>query len=182
MYGGKTATPSTLNLQGMPEGDYLLEIKNRDNRHIQAFSISANDIAFFKEQPGSGTERKGIAQLVSCHPKAKGKLVTHFTVAGDRTLGVQLANLQMKPTILRMVSFETGTMLNKEVAGQHGYAEKWNMEGMADADYFFYVRSVDASVLMYFQLDGNRVELKGIQRLERPSVVPLREKEVVSGM
>jgi len=170
-----------LNLKGMPEGDYLFEIKNRDNRHIQAFSIGANDIAFFKEQPGGEVE-KGIARLVSYHPNNKGKLVTHFTDAGDKTLGVQLANLQLKPVILRMVSFETGTVLNKEVTGQHGYAEKWDMEGMASTDYFFYVRSSDASVLMIFKLKGSKIELKGIQRLERPAAALPRPKEAVTGM
>lgn len=179
---GEKGYAVNLNTQGMPEGDYFFEIKNRDNRHVQAFSIGKNDIAFFKEQPATARE-KSIARFASLNINEKSKLITYFTDEGNHKLGVQLANLQYQPALLRMVSLETGTMLTKEIAGVEGYAAKWNMEGMGDTDYLLYVRSGDANVVVFFQLNKNRLEMQSIQRFEHPVIRRTKGNDIIiSGM
>lgn len=170
---------ANLNLRGMPAGDYVFEIKNKDNRYLQAFSIGTNDLAFFKEMPAE-KPAKSFAKLASLNPDDKGKLITHFTDEGNSTLGVQLANLQHNPALVRMVAFDAGTMLSKRVAGVQGYAEKWNLTGLASANYLLYVRSGDANVVLFFQLNGDKIELQNIQRLDFPANIEAPADEILS--
>ena len=168
-----------LNIQGMPEGDYVLEVKNRDNRYLQTFSAGMNDLAFFKEIPAKAA-KKSYATLASFNPDDKSKLITYFTDKGSQLLGVQLANLQNQPALIRLVAFDAGIMLSKQVSGVQGYTEKWNLKGMANADYCLYVRSGDANVVLFFKLNGDVIELQNIQRLDFPAIIEAPVDEILS--
>ena len=168
-----------LNLNGLPNGDYILFVANRKGLWTQAFSMTPEDLAFF-EKPAK-TNVKAIASLVSYRVDERGKLITHFTEEGRMTLGVQLANLQGRPAEVSIVTVGYGSVYSKTVKGQIGYAHPINLEGITSGDYFLYVRSGDATVVQFFTIKNNELTLKGIQRLERPRYTPPVTDGVISG-
>ena len=165
---------ASIDLNGMPSGDYVLSIKNHKRMWAQAFAMDEEEIAFFKN-PSVKPTPAVVASLVSFDLKEKGKLITHFTDQGNASLGAQLANLQGMPAELYIISMGRGFMFTEKIDGKHGFAHPFNLEGAVDGHYFLYVHAADASAIQFFTLKKGDLTLGDMQRLDRPLAQPAKE-------
>jgi hypothetical protein len=162
---------TSLNMDGMPDGDYLLYVENRSTSKYNAFSMTGDDIAFFESKP-TVQPSNGVAVKVSFEAAEKGKLIAFITDEGQQDgpprLGVRLANLQKKPTNINIVTIADGPIFSALVKNEIGYGKALNLTGIASGNYFLYVQSTDATFFQFFRLTKEgRLEFGEIQRLER---------------
>ncbi|MEZ4959432.1 MAG: hypothetical protein R2830_06430 [Saprospiraceae bacterium] len=176
----ETGYATRLNLNGMPNGDYVLFIANRSGTWAQAFSMTPEDIVLF-ETPAAKANANSVASLVSYDMGGKGKLITHFSTEGDLSLGVQLANLRGYSTELSIVTLGSGFVFGTTFSGQNGFARWFNLAGANDGTYFFYVKAVDATVLQFFTISDGKIGKGVIQRMEKPLETPAQVKDELSG-
>ena len=176
---GETGYAKKLNLNGMPNGDYVLYVKNSEDFHAQAFTVGAADIAFFKEQMEA--KRGNVyAHFATFDLGDKGTLITHFNGVGEQTLAIRLANFQKMPATIELMGLSSGVQLEENAIGENGYAKRWNMTGLSNGEYVTYVRTLDTTVALFFRLNENSVELLQLQRMERPVNAETPAMEIIS--
>jgi hypothetical protein len=176
---GESGYAKKLNLNGMPNGDYVLYVKNSDDFHAQAFTVGTADIAFFKEQMEA--KRGNVyAHLVAFDLGDRGSLITHFNAVGEQTLSVRLANFQKRPAIIELMGLKGGVQLRENAIGENGYAKRWNLSGLGNGEYVTYVRTLDTTVALFFRLNENHIELLQLQRTERPMIGDTPAMEIIS--
>lgn len=176
---GETGYAKKLNLNGMPNGDYVLYVKNREDFHAQAFNVGAVGIAFFKEQMEA--KRGNVyAHFATVDLDGKGSLIAHFNAVGDQTLAVRLANFQKRPATIELMGLSSGVQLSEYTIGENGYAKQWNMTGLGNGEYVTYVRTLDTTIALFFRLNENSVELLQLQRMERQINAETPAMEIIS--
>jgi len=154
-----------LNLEGMPDNDYVVFIKNKKGQHFQAFSMEGEDITFFQLQ-NAGSIKNLTASLENYEMKETAQLISKVTAEMNRSLGVRIANLKEAPTTLRLFS-DGGTKIQTEkVANEHAYAKNWDLQNVADGNYFLYIESGNTTVVQSIKVKGNNVEIGAVQRLD----------------
>jgi hypothetical protein len=157
-----------VDLEGMPEGDYLFEIKNKTNRVLRGLSIGMENIAIFDSEAGTTINTPVAKVSLTNHSKdSSPKLIAYFTQNGWQRIGIQLANLMQKDAQVQLVSFDSGVMFRKMVTGVHSFAETWNMTAMPRTDFFLYVNTNNESILVFMKLKNSKVEIANIQKLKR---------------
>ncbi len=159
-----------LSLEGMPDGDYVLFVENKGGMWAQAFNMRGNDLAFF-EVTSANESSKNFASLTSNTEVVSGKLITHITNNGDLKLGVRLANLRQRPSMLRIVNLGVGIAFMKDIEAENGYYGELNLKGTSDGNYFLYINAYDATVVQFFTIkEGKHLALGEQQRLDRPTI------------
>lgn len=154
-----------LNLEGMPDNDYVVFVKNKKGQHFQAFSMEGEGITFFQFQ-NAGTIKNLTASLESYEMKDAPRLITKVTPETNRSLNVRVANLKKAPTTLRLFS-DSGTKIQTvKVANEHAYAKNWDLQNVADGNYFLYIESENSKVVQSIKVKGNNVEIGEVQRLD----------------
>ena len=154
-----------LNLEGMPDNDYVVFIKNRKGQHFQAFSMEGEVINFFQLQH-TGSIKNLTASLENYEMKDAPQMIAKVTPENNRSLNVRLANLQNASTTMRLFS-DSGTKVQTEnVDNEHAYAKNWNLENVADGNYFLYIDSKETTLLQSISVKGNKVEVGAVQRLD----------------
>lgn len=162
----ETGYAKKLKLDGMDEGDYLLFVRNRNGWATQAFALGEKDLAFFYT-PATAAGDRPLAVRVSYDLKGReGRLIARFTAEEVGSINVQLANLKAEPVLVRLSVMGLGTMLDKKLKTEYGFAQRFDLKGMPKGTYFFYVETVDATVIQYFDWDEQVITLKGTQRID----------------
>jgi hypothetical protein len=93
-------------------------------------------------------------------------LITKVTAAANRSLSVHLANLKEAPATIRLFS-DAGTIVQTvKLANEHAYAKSWDMQNVADGNYFLYIEAGDATVIQSITVERNNVEVSATQRLD----------------
>lgn len=149
----KSGFATKLDLRRLPDGDYVLFVRNRNGMSAKVFSMAANDIAFFENTSQKSKE---------------GQLITHFNDMGDLSMGVQLANLQNRPVSIQVVTMGYEQLFSNTISGNNGFAKSFNMSNASEGDYFVHVKAFDATVVQFFKVVGNQLMLGNRQRLGRP--------------
>ncbi len=167
---GEQGYAKKLNLVGMPDNDYIILVSNKNGRHVQSFHLGTMDIAFFDEK-GSNDKDGGFVNLVSADPQGKGRLISETTIADKQSIGLRLANLQHQPIIIRLIPLGELIAFEQNVTNEIGYSTKLNLKGMAKGFYMVYVQASDATLVQFFNLTDDGVELGGLQRMEHPGTV-----------
>lgn len=156
-----------LNLADMPDGDYVLFVENKSGVWVQAINIRGNEVAFFEKINTDAT-----ASLTSNEEGGKAKLITHITNNGDLKLGVRLANLRQRPSMLRIINLGVGITFMKEIEAENGYHGQLDLKGTSDGNYFLYIKAYDATVVQFFTVEeGKQLVIGEQQRLDR-NVIP----------
>ena len=154
-----------LNLEGMPDNDYVVFIKNKKGQHFQAFSMEGEAINFFQLQD-AGSIKNLTASLENYEMKEMPRLFTKVTTENNRSLNVLVANLKKSPTTLRLFS-DSGTKIQTvNVDNEHAYAKNWNLENVADGNYFLYIDSKETTLIQSISVKGKKVEVGAVQRLD----------------
>ena len=154
-----------LNLSAIPTGNYIVYVKNDDEKHIQAFAKSSEEIAFFESSDKPATNY-AYAQLASNRTKTSQRLITRVSTDGDKKVEVQLANLMNKKTSVQ-VRFLTGVeLVRDQVRGEAGYAKSFNCEGMTAGDYYVVVRTGKTTFLQFFMINEAGIFMEESQRLD----------------
>lgn len=160
----------TLNLYGMPDGDYVVFVRNREGMSAQTFAVDMAGVEFFATAP----VEIPIAQLVSL--EAPNKLIYYLTDEGGMKIGVQLANLQQKPAKINIIAMMNGALYKKEVTQANGAAYTFNLEGWPAGDGFVYVRTHEMNLVQFFKLTENDLQLGTLQVLDHSRKTLLPEK------
>ncbi len=156
------------NMEGMPNGDYVLFIRNRQEIWAQTFNLDVFEIEFF-QTPSNEMSDKAVASLAGYFGSDKGRLIACFKEKEGPKFSVQLANLLNEPTRLDIVSINHGTVYSKIIWNENGFHEIMNMVGAENGDYFLYVYAADATLVQFFKIvKSAELKLGALQRLERP--------------
>ena len=154
-----------LNLEGMPDNDYVVFIKNKKGQHFQAFSMEGEAINFFQLQ-NAGNIKNLTASLENYEMKEATQMITKVTAENNRSLNVRVANLKQNATTMRLFS-DSGTKIQTyNVENEHAYAKNWSLENVADGNYFLYIDSKETSLIQSISVKGNKVEVGAVQRLD----------------
>ncbi|MBT8190029.1 MAG: hypothetical protein KJO29_06340 [Bacteroidia bacterium] len=163
----KNGFAAEINLNGLPDGDYILAVKKNSSVHIQAISLEEEGITFFQD-PSTFQRERNFAMLTSTNAEVnKSRVISRFTKEEGQKVGVQISNMQEKPVSIKLIGLCCGQVLSKDISGEHGYGAKWDLKGMNEDFYYFLVYTEDATVIQYFKLNNDGAEMISQQRVER---------------
>lgn len=152
-----------LNLDGMPEGQYVCFVKNRRGHSTRAFRLNANDLSFF-ETPGSSN----LGDNHRVYTGAARASIVRIGADETNVIHLQLANLQQQNALIRLNALGEGVAFEQKVQGQSGYAQKINLTGMIPGAYFLYLKAGNAAMIQHFNLDAEGIELGKLEQLDQP--------------
>ena len=168
---GVYAYAKNLNLNGMPAGEYVLLIKNKEERHIQAFTKTKSNLFFFEQAgPQKGEGPTAIFTSGSSFPPADNVLISRFTADGAHGVDIQLANLLASKTVWQLKTMSGNTIYEEVIEGQNGYAKKVNLAGMTKGHYYILVRTGKLVRVQFLEVNSQSVKLKERQQLENGSL------------
>ena len=156
-----------ISLTSLPGGDYFVLVYNVNDLHPQAFAMGENDLAFYHGTNGK-TQQGSSVNFVSFTPDQQGRLVTQIENQGKNNIYLRLANLQDKTTDIRIFALGGSTLFQKKVSQQNGFATKIQLEDVASGFYAVYVKSCDATVMQFFTVTNDGIEMQPLQRVEHP--------------
>jgi len=157
-----------LNLSGMPQGQYVVFVKNARTQCSKTFRFAAGEIVFFEPslpQPGqssvifdAGSAGKGIARIA----------------AGAQSLRVQLANLGAQGALIRLCGLGGNLVLEHKAGGHTGFAKTIDLAGLDAGAYFLLVQSGSAALVQQLELSDAGIQLGALEQmpvLQRPDMV-----------
>jgi len=155
-----------LNMQGMPEGAYLITVENQKQSFNRAFYKGSFDLAFF-EPPQSKRQNETVVVLTGANGKGKKRgMITRITLAAPRTISLQLANIPGRNASVELHQRGQGRIVNEAVEGDYGYAQNFDMRGMMEDAYYLVVKTENLIQIQFFTLTSRGIELEGLQILE----------------
>ena len=103
---------------------------------------------------------------IAAKMKEEAQMIVKVRGEMNRSLSVRVANLKNELTTLRLFS-DSGTKIQTEnVDNEHAYAKNWNLENVADGNYFLYIDSKETTLIQSISVKGNKVEVGAVQRLD----------------
>ncbi len=156
---------TSFNLEGMPNNDYLIFVNNKNGQHFQAFSMEGDEIRFYDNQSEKSVKNL-TASLENVEMKDAPKLITKVTSEKDQSLNVLLANLKGASTTIRLFTDSGTTVQTIKVADEQAYAKNWDMQNVANGNYFLYIKTGEATVVQTVKVKSNNVEVGAVQRLD----------------
>ncbi len=153
------------NLEGMPDNDYVVFIKNKNGQYFQTFSMEGNDITFFDLQ-NKGSTKNLTASLEKNEMKETPQLITKVTAEEKRSLGVRLANLKKAQVTLRLFSDSGSKIQTEKVDNEHAYAKKWDLQNVSDGNYFLYIESENTTIVQFIVVERSNIQIGAVQRLD----------------
>lgn len=163
----ENAYAKNLDLDGMPEGEYVLFVKNKLDQHIQPFARNSYDITFFETAKESAT----VVQTSAKGAKT-GQLICRIHPTSKESLTVQLANLRKENTSILLNNLKSVPVIQEQVTDQNGYNKSFNLKGIDSGTYYFVIRTENTVQLQFFNKNS-----KGIQMAERLSFNPTANKQ-----
>ena len=160
-----------LKLDGMPEGDYIVYVKQRDNLWMEAFTLYPDQVVLF-DNPAQGNTLEPQARFVSETTEFKGRMIAKFDSNHEMNINVRLANLQSRPTMVKLMCMGGLIHHRQKVKGHDGYAIPYNMEGMLPSPYCIYINGYDATVIQCFDVTDEGIALMEVRRMEKPMHKP----------
>ena len=156
-----------LNLDGIPEGQYVCFVKNRRGHSTQAFRLNANGLSFF-ETPGSSNA--GEAHRV--YTGAARPSIVRIGADETNAIHLQLANLQQQNVLIRLNALGEGVAFEQKVQGERGYAQKINLTGMVPGAYFLYLKAGNAALIQHLNLSAEGIQFGKLEQLDQSGQTP----------
>lgn len=156
-------------MEGMPAGDYLVRVSNRNGRVLRAINLSEKGLALLDAQTVPGSET--------------GRLIARFNPSEKAPqLEVQIANLKRRPFSFYLVNLDGIDAYTEEISGAYAYAKRFDLEGMEDGDYYIYVRAGETAVWQNMTFSNGAVRLtekfsRGSVAEEAPAIQAVARKE-----
>lgn len=164
---GEHGFAKKINLNGMPEGEYVLFVRNKNIAYAQAIAMDDEDLALFKTPQTEAGDIPGVALVSYSSFNRKGRLIARFNVEDKGVLGLRLANLRGEPALVRLNNMGMGLVMEQRIDAKYGFAQKMNLEGMTPATYYLYIQTPDAVVMQFMTYtDKGDLILNGTQRLD----------------
>ena len=152
------------NLDGMPDNDYVVFIKNKNGKHFQAFSMEGIAVRFYDIQ-NAWPVKNLTASLGNHEMKDTPQLFVKVNADENCTVGVRVGNLKKAPASIRLFS-DSGTRITTiKVNNEPAYAKNWDLQKLADGHYFLYIQSDNIGFVQSLVINNNNVELGLAQRL-----------------
>lgn len=150
----KEADTKLLNLEGMPDGNYILWINGNAGEHFQLLNLSAGSIQLFDS---TGKKELANGTVLLTGGKQVGKTIVRINPEGTQSIQVQLANLKELPSTVTLHSVGAGPVLVQNIKGEQAYAKNFNLKGMASGSYFLTVQTKEATICQFFTLSKDGV-------------------------
>lgn len=166
---GEAGYAKRLNLAEVPQGNYLLYVENKDERHLQMIAIGEMGMDFFRTM-APVRERKAVALLAGRDDSRRGGVIGYITQPNEHAVGVQLANLERWRADVRILALGESIAYEEAVSDVQGYARLIDFEGMPSGNYYVCVETHGVSIVQFFNWSGEGLEFQEMQRFIDPSV------------
>ena len=155
---GEKGYAKNLNLEYVPNGTYVVNIQNRTDLYSQAFVKNDGELEFYDKQ------------LITSNPS---HFIGRIKVKNQNSLNIQLANLNKELVLVKLNTLAGSTLLEEKINGQHGYNKDFNLVGMADGTYYFFIKSSQVEQIQFFRIGNEKVVLgeKQVLALENETKV-----------
>ena len=152
----------TLSLSEMPNGDYYCYVGNAKGQFIQSFHIDGESLAFAAH---SVSGNPGAAILFRTGYSAR-PVIARIDNTDHETVQLRLANLQQQDCRIRLNAAGGDVVYEEKADGEYGFAQLFNMAGMAKGGYFISVKSGAGLLIQHFDLNKAGIEWGVLERLE----------------
>jgi len=157
---GESGYAKELNLKGMLNGFYILEVKNKMGTYIQAFTKKEESILFYKDKNEANTS---IAQLTS---NKKDRLFASVKMYDQESMAVRIANLDKHDAIIRFNYVGGVPLFSEKTQQQYAYAKKINLKGLANGIYYVYVDTEQLHMIQWIKIGKDGITLGDRQILD----------------
>ena len=162
---GEEGFATRLNLEGMPDGTYVLYIRNKNADYMQAIGIEEATVLFF--QAFAENVNQGVSPVkASITNSPKGNLITYVTLPEAETIGVQLANLNKKELSVQLNNLTGTPICLDQIRGEYGYAKKFRLSGLDSDVYYLVMETAGIIQIQFFELKKEGVVTGALQYLE----------------
>ncbi len=151
-----------LNLSAIPNGDYYCYVGNAKGQYIQSFRIDGGSMAFAAH---SVSGNPGAAILFRTGYSARA-VIARIDNTDHETVQLRLANLQQQDYRIRLNVAGGDVVYEEKVGGEYGFAQLFNMAGMAKGRYVMSVKSGAGLLIQHFDLNKTGIEWGVLERLE----------------
>ncbi|MCK6692340.1 MAG: hypothetical protein L6Q97_09575 [Thermoanaerobaculia bacterium] len=157
----------TLGLNAMPNGDYYCYVGNAKGQFIQSFRIDGESMSFAAH---AACRNPGAAILLRTGNSSR-PVIARIDNTGHETIQLRLANLQQQDYRIRLNVAGGDVVYEEKASGEYGFAQLFNMAGMAKGGYFMSVKSGAGLLIQHFNLNKPGIEWGELEWLE-----PLKDK------
>ncbi|MBK7869178.1 MAG: hypothetical protein IPJ74_00140 [Saprospiraceae bacterium] len=162
----ETGYHKTINMTGMPPGEYLVVINKQNTIQTQAFMLTTKHLVLFEAAKTNG-EEEAIAKLVSFDNKSTTRnIITNITKESNNIIKIQLANLQGKQIVMNLHQIGNNSAMEVKVSGEQGYSKNWNLTGMPFGDYYLHLQTPEESFLYFLEFGKEGITIQSKQHLE----------------
>lgn len=151
-----------LNLGEIPGGHYYCYVRNVKEQHIQSFRIDGESLAFAAQ---TASWNPGAAILLRTGYSAR-PVIARIDNTNHETVQLRLANLQQQDYRIRLNAAGGDVVYEEKAGGEYGFAQLFNMAGMAKGEYFMSVKSGAGLLIQHFNLNKAGIEWGVLERLE----------------
>lgn len=155
----KSDFATKINLSVVPDGDYVLYVRNYAEMWVQTLSVNGSGLDFFETPHSEKRIGPGIASLISYHPGRESTPIARFSKDGLQKVGLLLLNLEMQPARINIVEIGSDRVYSQSVNGQRGISTVLNMTGLMPDGYFIYIHTADATFVQFFKLTEEDLSL-----------------------
>ena len=127
--------------------------------------MEGDEIRFYDNQSEKSVKNL-TASLENVEMKDAPKLITKVTSEKNQSLNVLLANLKGTSTTIRLFTDSGTNIQTVKVENEHAYAKNWDLQNVADGNYFLYIETGDATVVQSITVKRNKVNVAEAQRLD----------------
>lgn len=156
-----------LNLDGIPEGQYICFVQNRRGRSTQAFRMQTNALSFFEAPAKSNVDDTHRVYTGVAHPS-----IVRIKAENANTIQLQLANLQHQNVLIRLNALGEGTAFEQKLQGHAGYAQKIDLTGMLPGAYFLYLKAGDAVLIQHLNLSAEGIQFGKLEKFDQSGQTP----------
>ncbi|MEM7102051.1 MAG: hypothetical protein AAF502_02895 [Bacteroidota bacterium] len=161
----ETGFGKKFNLTIIPEGNYILSVKNEADSYLQAFAKNETVVAFFQDEV-EYEKTKQMARLVSGNAASSYPLMTKINTTEDQAITLQLANLLQEIATIKLNKMRGSCQWAQTVENETGMTKKFSMESTANGEYYFLVHHKSTIVMQFFTVEDGDVQLGKFQRLD----------------
>lgn len=158
-------------------GDYIIYVANDREEVVMPIMVGDEEVDFINEPINritSATEAKAASVY--------GEMIVRFRPAEGKAVNVHAANLNRQLTKVRMSRIDGLPVYREEVNYEGAYAKRFELEGIADGEYFMYIGTPEAVAFKYLKVKGDKVTLgRTTGKVRKPFATPAAEPvEVVT--
>lgn len=154
-----------LDLDEIPTGQYVLQVKNMHKRYIQVFTKIKGNVFFFEKENTTPRDRP-IALFASNNPVPGDVLISRIKSNSEYTVDIQLANLLGATSTVQLKSIRGSIIYQEIIKGRNGYAKTINLQDVLPGEYYFLIQTSSLTQILFLTISKHGIELKERQKLD----------------